>query len=137
LAGALQDTGRGAVIGTRTYGKGTVQQIYRHIDGGKAALKLTVGRYYTPSGAPVSMGEGRLPDVVVPSSTQPTPAAELRAGIIALDITSPERDSLLALVALLDDATSTEAPIPWHEPLSDRAAADPQLQRAIAELRTN
>jgi len=48
LAGAVQDWDRGVVVGRRTYGKGLVQEQYEMTNG--AALRLTVARYYTPSG---------------------------------------------------------------------------------------
>ena len=48
LAGSLQDHDRGVIIGTPTYGKGLVQEQYALSNGG--ALRLTVARYYTPSG---------------------------------------------------------------------------------------
>ncbi len=48
LAGAVQDWDRGVVIGRRTFGKGLVQEQYDLPDG--AALRLTIARYYTPSG---------------------------------------------------------------------------------------
>lgn len=48
LAGAIQDHDRGVVIGRRSFGKGLVQEQYNLRDG--AALRLTVARYYTPSG---------------------------------------------------------------------------------------
>ncbi|MEM7104405.1 MAG: S41 family peptidase [Bacteroidota bacterium] len=48
LAGAVQDWDRGTVIGRRTFGKGLVQEQYKLSDG--SALRLTVARYYTPSG---------------------------------------------------------------------------------------
>lgn len=48
IAGAIQDWDRGVVVGRRTYGKGLVQEQYELEDG--AALRLTVARYYTPSG---------------------------------------------------------------------------------------
>ncbi len=48
LAGAIQDWDRGVIIGRRTYGKGLVQEQYELPDG--AALRLTVARYFTPSG---------------------------------------------------------------------------------------
>jgi len=48
LAGAIQDHDRGYIIGRRSFGKGLVQEQYRLRDG--SALRLTVARYYTPSG---------------------------------------------------------------------------------------
>lgn len=48
LAGAIQDNDRGLVIGRRTFGKGLVQQQFPFSDG--SALRLTIARYYTPSG---------------------------------------------------------------------------------------
>ena len=49
VAGALQDHGRAALLGTRSFGKGSVQTLLP-IDNHNAALKLTTARYYTPSG---------------------------------------------------------------------------------------
>ena len=51
LAGAVQDCDRGVIIGRRTFGKGLVQEQYELSDG--SALRLTVARYYTPSGRSV------------------------------------------------------------------------------------
>ena len=48
LAGAIQDYDRGIIIGRRSYGKGLVQEQYNLKDG--SAIRLTVARYYTPSG---------------------------------------------------------------------------------------
>ncbi|MEY3367599.1 MAG: hypothetical protein RI973_754, partial [Bacteroidota bacterium] len=48
IAGAVQDWDRGLIIGRRTYGKGLVQEQYNLRDG--SALRLTVAKYYTPSG---------------------------------------------------------------------------------------
>ena len=48
IAGAIQDHDRGVIIGTKSYGKGLVQEQYHLEDGG--ALRLTTARYYTPSG---------------------------------------------------------------------------------------
>lgn len=48
LAGAVQDWGRGVIIGRRSFGKGLVQEQFPFGDG--SALNLTIARYYTPSG---------------------------------------------------------------------------------------
>ncbi len=49
VAGALQDHNRAVVVGERSYGKGSVQRLFP-VDGGKAYIKLTVAKYYLPSG---------------------------------------------------------------------------------------
>jgi carboxyl-terminal processing protease len=48
VAGAIQDNDRGTIIGRRTFGKGLVQEPIRFNDG--SALRLTIARYYTPTG---------------------------------------------------------------------------------------
>ncbi|MES1928986.1 carboxyl-terminal protease [Salinisphaera dokdonensis CL-ES53] len=60
VAGALQDDSRAVIMGTRTFGKGSVQTIVPLQNG--AALKLTTARYYTPSGRSIQ-AEGIEPDV--------------------------------------------------------------------------
>ena len=62
VAGALQDHGRAAIMGTQTFGKGSVQTVIELDDG--SALKLTIARYYTPSGKSIQE-RGITPDVVV------------------------------------------------------------------------
>ena len=75
VAGALQDRNRAVVVGTRTYGKGSVQEPSTLSDG--SALELTVGRYLTPSGRSLD-GVGIEPDVLVPAGAA-TEVAERRA----------------------------------------------------------
>lgn len=62
LAACIQDYGLGELVGTTTYGKGIVQEIYPLINGD--ALKLTVSEYFTPNGKNIH-GVGVKPDVVV------------------------------------------------------------------------
>jgi carboxyl-terminal processing protease len=62
VAGALQDHGRGVIMGTQTFGKGSVQTVIELDDG--SALKLTIARYYTPSGRSIQE-RGITPDVTV------------------------------------------------------------------------
>ena len=60
LAGALRDRERGLLIGQTTYGKGTIQQIYRLADG--SSLHLTAAEWFTPDQAPLD-GQGLEPDI--------------------------------------------------------------------------
>lgn len=61
VAGALQDHHRGVIMGTQTFGKGSVQTIQDLPSGG--AVKLTTARYFTPSGRSIQ-AEGISPDIV-------------------------------------------------------------------------
>ena len=62
LAGALKDWKRAVVLGTKTFGKGSVQTIYPLGDG--SAIRLTTAKYYTPNGTSIH-GEGITPDILV------------------------------------------------------------------------
>lgn len=61
VSGAIQDTGVGTLIGTKTYGKGSVQTILRLSTG---AVKLTIAKYYTPNERSIN-GVGIEPDIKV------------------------------------------------------------------------
>ncbi|MGB3086298.1 MAG: S41 family peptidase [Phycisphaerae bacterium] len=73
VAGALQDHSRAIILGERTFGKGSVQNVIP-LEGERAALKLTTSKYYTPSGRNIQHDEemtdedewGVMPDIVVP-----------------------------------------------------------------------
>jgi carboxyl-terminal processing protease len=65
LAGALQDHGRALILGTQTFGKGSVQTIFPLKDG--SGLKLTTAKYYTPKGRSIQ-AMGIVPNIVVPYS---------------------------------------------------------------------
>lgn len=62
LAGAIQDTGRGELIGTTTFGKGLVQRLFTLPDG--SGLNVTIQKYYTPNGTSIH-GVGITPDYEV------------------------------------------------------------------------
>ncbi len=117
LAGALQDRKRASLIGSRTYGKGSVQTFFNLDDG--AGLKLTTARYYTPSGRSLE-GSGITPDIEVGDFE----AVEVVAGNPA-----PSPDASAAA-----GGASGAAPVNGARIL-DRMNDDPQLARAIQEAR--
>src|SRR5437868_11698675 len=63
VAGALQDTKRATLVGTRSFGKGSVQTIIP-LGSGNGALRLTTARYFTPSGKSIQ-AKGIVPDIEV------------------------------------------------------------------------
>jgi len=63
VAGALQDHGRALVVGTKSFGKGSVQTIVPLA--GDGAMRITTARYYTPSGRSIQ-AKGIVPDIMVP-----------------------------------------------------------------------
>lgn len=84
VAGALQDRNRALVVGSRTYGKGSVQQPLVLSDG--SAIEVTVASYYTPSGRSVDQ-VGIIPDVDLPAgyaaSAALRRAVEVLSGTVA------------------------------------------------------
>jgi len=77
VAGALQDHGRAVVLGTQTFGKGSVQSLF-DVDGcgpKPCGLKITVARYYTPSGRSIQ-GQGITPNIVVEATAPPAEAGD-------------------------------------------------------------
>ncbi|AXF85186.1 putative CtpA-like serine protease [Ephemeroptericola cinctiostellae] len=64
VAGALQDHKRATIIGSQTFGKGSVQQVIPLDREGKTGVKLTIARYYTPSGKSIQ-ARGVIPEVLV------------------------------------------------------------------------
>lgn len=67
LSGALQEDGVAKLMGTQTYGKGSVQELVDLKDG--SSLKVTVARWYTPNGISISEG-GLTPDIIVNRTPQ-------------------------------------------------------------------
>lgn len=64
VSGAVKDTKSGTLVGTRTFGKGLVQTILKLGEDKKSAVKVTIARYYTPSGVCIQ-GKGIEPNIVV------------------------------------------------------------------------
>lgn len=78
FAGAIQDYGKGTIIGTQTYGKGIVQTVKPLTDG--SAIKFTIAKYFTPKGQDIH-GKGVTPDMVVEYGTDADVDTQLDAAI--------------------------------------------------------
>jgi len=92
VAGAIQDWQTGTLVGTKTFGKGTVQSVYNL--GAYGGMRLTTAEYRTPINRSVR-DKGLTPDVVVEAPAQPQDAArklvqgftrDMRAGMVGLDV---------------------------------------------------
>lgn len=133
VAGGLQARGRAKVVGERSYGKGSMQQVFEFEDG--SALKLTIGRYALPDGRVLADDEGVVPDIEV---HRPTASDRARARLAAAIATLPG-DQAAALRADLDalprDDEDDPEPIDWSRAVTDRLADDPQLQAALTAVK--
>jgi carboxyl-terminal processing protease len=116
VAGALQDSKRGLIIGTNTFGKGSVQTIIE-LPGG-AGLRLTTARYYTPSGHSIQ-ADGVHPDIVIqPGKTNESAAfpplreADLEGHLAAEgtpQVGTPKSATTVIKAPLVDAGGVTEA----------------------------
>ena len=127
MAGALRDQRRAKLVGTRTFGKGTVQEVVPMPDG-VGAVKLSVERYYLPSGESVSRLPGAARWGVEPDSgfRVPMSGAQQRAAASARQ----------AREATPGSPAAARAPkVNWASPASIREqAADPQLAAAVEAM---
>jgi len=85
VAGALKDTARAVVVGETTFGKGSVQTLFRLRDG--EALRLTIAHYYTPSGV-IIQGKGIEPQVKV--TVSPDDEANVHLQRLRQDLAEPK-----------------------------------------------
>ncbi len=83
FAGAVQDYGIGKIVGTETFGKGIVQDVYRLSDG--SVLRLTVAHYYTPNGNDIHE-KGIKPDVEVEDDKESETDEALEAALKVLEL---------------------------------------------------
>jgi len=122
VAGALQDHRRGIIMGTRSFGKGSVQTIIPL--SGHGAIRLTTARYYTPSGRSIQ-AKGIDPDIVVEQAT-------------LNKVTQPRRTREADLRGRLDNPNGAEPKKPTADKKPAAAAEKPQdyqLARAMDLLR--
>ena len=111
VAGVVQDTDRGLVVGERTYGKGLVQVVEPLPGGG--SLKLTVAKYYTPSGRciqAISYKDKPAPKVATKHSSKPEPRKREQPQ----EVTPPECMSGATLREQLAGAGSLEPRGGWR-----------------------
>jgi len=87
VAGALQDRNRAVVLGEKSYGKGTVQNIITLSDGSK--LEVTVGKYRTPNGRTID-GVGIQPDLPATEDVEISRALQVLGGLATLDTGSKQ-----------------------------------------------
>ena len=127
VAGALQDHGRALILGTRSFGKGSVQTVLP-LHRGRGALRLTTALYYTPSGRSIHE-QGIDPDIVV-EQIRPEPEPEAMPERREEDLRG-HLDNDGAGVEEEEDPAAEEA----AEAEDDPAAGDHQLARAIEQLR--
>ncbi|WP_136526691.1 S41 family peptidase [Geomonas ferrireducens] len=83
VAGALQDHKRAVIMGTQSFGKGSVQSVMTLNNGD--GLKLTTARYYTPNGRSIQ-AKGITPDIVVEFATKPALNKEKEADVRERDL---------------------------------------------------
>ena len=138
VAGVLQQRGRAKLIGTQTYGKGSVQNAIELEDG--SALKLTVARYGLPNGAFIEPRVGLTPDDIVPSPTEQQFAdavASLQAHLKELEgLTQADRTKLQNALEQQRTHVGHAASLPLNPPsVLERAQTDPQLTAALRKLK--
>ncbi|MDR2195439.1 MAG: S41 family peptidase [Gallionellaceae bacterium] len=130
VAGALQDHKRAVIMGTQTFGKGSVQTILP-LDN-NTAIKLTTARYYTPNGRSIQ-AKGIAPDIVAkePGSND-TSALHLREADLERHL-SNEQDDGTAAPAKEDDPQDSNRPASAPVPFGDKN--DYQLNQALSLLK--
>jgi len=118
VAGALKDQKRALILGTKSFGKGSVQTIIPLEDG--SALRLTTALYFTPSGVTIN-DKGIQPDVVVEDKPLATDKSVQKL-----------RDELLSQHMRREGLTDK----PWNQPITpEELERDPQLKQAVEALR--
>jgi len=126
VAGAIQDHGRGILLGTQTFGKGSVQTIFPLKDG--SGLRLTTARYFTPNGRSIQ-AKGIVPDIVVkplqPEEEKVAPVPKL-----------PMEKDLERHLMDIEKGPPKEKEKPKKEEVKEKKPTDHQLERALELLKS-
>jgi len=133
VAGALQDHGRAVILGTPTFGKGSVQTIIPLEDG--SALRLTTARYFTPKGRSIQ-AQGITPDIIVADAPP-----DGKRGAPSRMIREKDLEHHLPGEGEAPEKTPAKPSEKTQEPSKKPAAGaeikeDPPLERAVELLKT-
>jgi len=130
VAGAIQDHGRGILVGTQTFGKGSVQTIIPLKDG--SGLRLTTARYYTPSGRSIQ-AKGIVPDIIVKPSR---PEEEKEKEKESVTPKFPAEKDLERHLMDVEKGAAKEKEKPKKEEVKEKKPVDHQLERALELLKS-
>jgi carboxyl-terminal processing protease len=129
VAGALQDQGRAVILGTQTFGKGSVQTIIPLEDG--SALRLTTARYYTPNGRSIQ-AQGIAPDIavadLVPEGKRGVAPRFMREKDLEHHLQGEKEPAVPEKTKELDKTPEASA--------TPKSTEDPPLDRALELLKT-
>jgi carboxyl-terminal processing protease len=137
VAGAIQDNGRGILLGTQTFGKGSVQTIFPLKDG--SGLRLTTAKYFTPSGRSIQ-AKGIVPDIIV-KPARPEEEKEVVAPKMPTErdlerhLTEPEKGVPKEKEKPRKEETKKEEPKKKEE-VKEKKPIDQQLDRALELLKS-
>jgi carboxyl-terminal processing protease len=126
VAGAIQDHGRGILLGTQTFGKGSVQTIFPLKDG--SGLRLTTARYFTPNGRSIQ-AKGIVPDIVV----KPLQPEEEKVAPVPKQ---PMEKDLERHLIDVEKGPPKEKEKPKKEEVKEKKPTDYQLDRALELLKS-
>jgi carboxyl-terminal processing protease len=130
VSGALQDWGRAIVLGTQTFGKGSVQTILQLSDG--SGLRLTTAKYYTPKGRSIQ-NVGITPDIIVKPAPVKGPV-QAPPALREKDLERHLKNETLKPRPEKKEGTKQAPELPLTEP--EPEAEDIQLQKAIDLLKS-
>ncbi|OGA01198.1 MAG: peptidase S41 [Betaproteobacteria bacterium RIFCSPLOWO2_02_FULL_64_12] len=134
VAGALQDHKRATIIGTQTFGKGSVQTILPL--GNNTAIKLTTARYYTPSGRSIQ-AKGIAPDLTVDDPAAPN--LKVREADLQRHLENEKGKAKFGDVAKPAAPTTKASPTPGEDklepPIEFASDKDFQFQQAVNFLK--
>ena len=136
VAGALQDHKRAVIMGTQSFGKGSVQTILPMNNG--TAIKLTTARYFTPNGRSIQ-AQGIVPDIIVEDPANPSDAGlNLREADLSRHLSNPKEAEAPAKTEAAKPAStkeeSKEKPVDF-KPIEAGTKSDFQFMQAINLLK--